>query len=97
MLGIPVDQLLARRTDAPGALVALQDRRLALTGAIAAVGRHGFLRAYVRQRARSKHDRAYREWLAEVSAVLEGMQPESRASMTTAPRTRRAGLVQRYL
>ena len=78
VLGIPVDHLLVRRADAPGALVALADRRLALTGPIAAVGRHRVLRAYVRQRARSKRDPAYRAWLAEVSAVLERMQPESR-------------------
>lgn len=78
VLGIPVDHLLAKRPDAPGALVALQDRRVALTGPIAAIGHHRVLRTYVRGRARSKHDSAYRDWLAEVSAVLEHMQPESR-------------------
>jgi hypothetical protein len=79
VLGIPVDHLLARRADAPGALVVLEDRRLALTGPLAAVGLHRFLRAYVRQRARGKRDEAYRTWLAEVSAVLDRMRPESRA------------------
>jgi hypothetical protein len=78
VLGIPVDQLLATRPDAPGALVALQDRRVALTGPIAAIGHHRTLRTYVRGRARSKRDVAYRAWLAEVSTVLEHMQPESR-------------------
>ena len=78
VLGIAVDRILTRRTDAPGALVVLADRRLAMTGVLAAVGLHRFLRAYVRQRARSKRDPAYRTWLAEVSAVLDCMRPESR-------------------
>jgi hypothetical protein len=78
VLGIPVDRLLAQRPDAPGALVALTDRRLALTGPIAAIGRHRVLRTYVRGRARTKTDRAYRAWLAEVSEVLESLLPESR-------------------
>jgi hypothetical protein len=79
VLGIPVDQLLAERPDAPGALVALQDRRFALTGPIAAIGRRRMLRTYVRGRARTKDDQAYRAWLAQVSEVLERMQPESRS------------------
>ena len=78
VLGIPVDRLLAKRPDAPGALVALQDRRYALTGQIAAIGRHRVLRVYVRGRARTKTDRSYRAWLAEVSSLLESMLPESR-------------------
>ena len=77
VLGVPVDHLLAERPDAPGALVALQDRRLALTGEIAVIGRHRALRTYVRGRARTKDDQAYRTWLTEVAAVLERMQPES--------------------
>ena len=79
VLGIPVDRLLAVRPDAPGALVALRDRRLALTGQVAAIGRHRVLRTYVRGRARTKDDRAYRAWLAEVAEVLERMLPESRS------------------
>ena len=79
VLGIPVDHLLAQRADAPGALVVLEDRRLALTGTLAAVGFHRFLWTYVRQRARTKRDQAYRTWLAEVSAVLDRMRPESRS------------------
>ena len=78
VLGIPVDRLLAKRPDAPGALVALTDRRFALTGPIAAIGRHRVLRTYVRGRARTKTDSAYRAWLAQVSDVLESMLPESR-------------------
>jgi hypothetical protein len=79
VLGIPVDRLLAERPDAPGALVALRDRRLALTGQVAAIGRRRVLRTYVRGRARTKDDRAYRAWLAEVAEVLERMLPESRS------------------
>jgi hypothetical protein len=83
VLGIPVDRLLARRADAPGALVVLEDRRLALTGPLAAVGLPRFLREYVRQRARSKRDQAYRTWLAEVSVVLDRMRPEARGRSAT--------------
>jgi hypothetical protein len=79
VLGIPVDRLIASRQDAPGALVALKDQRFALTGQVAAIGRHRMLRTYVRGRARTKTDRAYRAWLAEVSEVLGRMLPESRA------------------
>lgn len=79
VLGIPVAHLLARRADAPGALVVLEDRRLALTGTLAAVGLHRFLRTYARERARTKRDPAYRTWLAEVSDVLDRMRPESRS------------------
>ena len=78
VLGVPVAHVLAARSDAPGALVALEDRRVALTGQLAAIGRHRALRAYVRGRARAKDDERYREWLTEVSDVLERMQPESR-------------------
>ena len=78
VLGIPVDRFLAKRPDAPGALVALQDRRVALTGQLAAIGHHRALRTYVRSRARFKHDPAYRDWLTQVSTVLEHLQPESR-------------------
>lgn len=76
VLGIPVERLLAERPDAPGALVALEGRRFALTGQLAAVGRPRVLRTYVRGRARSKPDRAYRAWLTEVSEMLERMLPE---------------------
>jgi hypothetical protein len=79
VLGIPVAGILASRPDAPGALVALQDRRLALTGVVAAIGHHRVLRHYVRGRARTKADAKYRAWLANVAAVLEQMQPESRS------------------
>ena len=79
VLGIPVDRLLARRPDAPGALVVLKDRRFALTGQVAAIGRQRMLRTYVRGRGRTRTDRAYRAWLTEVSDLLGRMLPESRA------------------
>jgi hypothetical protein len=78
VLGVPVARLLAKRPDAPGALVALNDRRFALTGQIAAIGRHRPLRLYVRGRARTKTDPSYRAWLAEVSDLLGSLLPESR-------------------
>jgi hypothetical protein len=78
VLGITVDRLLALRADAPGALVALDDRRFALTGPIAAVGRHRVLRTYVRERAHRQEDQADRDWLTEVSKILERMRPEWR-------------------
>ena len=77
VLGITVDRVLAQRADAPGALVALDDRRFALRP-IAAVGRHRVLRSYVRERAHHLEDQAYRDWLTEVSKFLERMRPESR-------------------
>lgn len=79
VLGIPVVNVLAARGDADGALVALHDRRIALTGSVTAVGHHRMLRTYVRGRARTKDDERYLEWLAVVSDVLEHMQPESRS------------------
>jgi hypothetical protein len=79
VLGVPVDHLIVARTDGAGALVALTDHRVALTGRIAAIGRHHALRSYVRSRAHDAHDRAEREWLGEVSATLERIHPESRA------------------
>ncbi len=78
VLGIPVGRLLATRTDAPGALVELRDRRFALTGPLAAIGRYRVLRAYVRERAHTRTDPAYRDWLGEVSEQLERMQPDSK-------------------
>jgi hypothetical protein len=73
--GVAVDRLLATRRDAPGALVALRDRRVALTGAITAIGRRRMVRDYVRGRARAEDDRALRAWLAEVATILERLQP----------------------
>ena len=80
VLGVPVDHLIVARTDGPGALVALADRRVALTGRIAAIGRRHALRFYVRARAHEARDRAEREWFGQVSATLADMHAESRSS-----------------
>lgn len=79
VFGVPVDHVLATRRDAAGALVALRDRRLALAGPIAALGRPRALRSYVRGRARGTGDRADREWLEQVSSVLARRDSESGA------------------
>jgi hypothetical protein len=76
VFGVPVDHLLATRLDAAGALVALQDRRVALAGPIGAIGRPRALRSYVRGRARGIGDRADRDWLEHVSTVLARMDSE---------------------
>ena len=86
VLGVPVDHFIVARSDSPGALVALADRRVALTGPIAAIGRHHALRSYVRGRAYEARDRAEREWLGQVSASLEHIHPESRASRAAGTR-----------
>ena len=79
VLGVPVDHLIVGRLDAAGALVALEDRRVALTGPVAAIGRHRAVRSYVRGRARNVGDGPDREWLERVSSALERMHPESRS------------------
>ena len=76
VFGVPVERTLSRRMDARGALVALQDHRVALTGPLVAIGRHRPLRLYVRSRMHTQRDALYRAWLTEVADVLEGMQPE---------------------
>jgi hypothetical protein len=79
VFGVPVDHVLATRRDAAGALVALQDRRFALAGPIAAIGRSRALRSYVRGRARRIGDPADREWLEHVASVLTRRDAASRA------------------
>jgi hypothetical protein len=80
VFGVPVDHLIVERADAPGALVELRDRRVALSGPIAAIGRHRALRSYVRDRARGAGDSADRHWLEQVSTTLEGLHPEARSA-----------------
>jgi hypothetical protein len=75
VLGVRVQRLIITRLDAAGALVALADRRVALTGPIAAVGRRGALRSYARSRARSRRNRADRDWLTQVATALERVRP----------------------
>jgi hypothetical protein len=75
VFGVRVDRQIITRPDAAGALVALADHRVALTGPIAAIGRYGALRSYARSRARDRRKRADRDWLTEVAAALERMHP----------------------
>jgi hypothetical protein len=78
VFGVAVDHVIAARHDAAGALVALADRRVALTGPIAAIGRHHALRSYIRSRAHEMRDGADRAWLEQVLSILEQIHPESR-------------------
>jgi hypothetical protein len=75
VLGVRVDRDILTRSDAAGALVALEDGRVALTGPIVAIGRRGALRSYLRSRARAVDDGADREWLEEVSDALARIRP----------------------
>jgi len=86
VLGVPVGHLIVARPDRPGALVALADRRIALTGPIAAIGRQHALRSYLRGRAHTARDRAEREWLRQVSATLADLCAESRSSLAARDR-----------
>ena len=79
VFGVAVDHLLASRLDAAGALVALEDRRVALAGPIGAIGRPRALGSYVRGRARGISDPADRAWLEQVSTLLERLESESGA------------------
>jgi hypothetical protein len=78
VLGVRVDRPIITRPDAAGALVALEDHRVALTGPTVAIGRHEALRSYARSRARALGDRPGREWLTQVAVALERMYPRDR-------------------
>jgi cell volume regulation protein A len=58
------------RPDAPGALVMLEDGRLAITGATVAVGAARRLRGYAEARARRPADGLEQAWWNEVAAAL---------------------------
>ena len=64
-----VDQLRTRR-DEPGALVALEDGRLAVTGQLVAVGPAGQLQAFARRRLARADSPAERAWWQEVVGAL---------------------------
>lgn len=67
LLGIPVSRRLAVRSDAPGALVRLADRRYALTGRTLAVGPPRALDRFIRRRAARG---PARDWYAEALQLL---------------------------
>ena len=70
ILGIPVVDHLRSRNDVPGALVALDDGRYALTGPLLAVGSAAQLQAHARRRAGLAESDAERAWWQEVIGAL---------------------------
>ena len=70
LLGVPVVDRLLLRTDAPGALVVLADRRYALTGSKLVVGSARQVADYVRRRGVGHPSPAQDAWLRRVLSVL---------------------------
>jgi len=68
--GIEVVEQLRTRRDRPGAVVALDDGRFAVTGATVLVGSSSQLVDAARRRLRAATDEADREWLREVVGAL---------------------------
>jgi cell volume regulation protein A len=64
-----VEQLRTRR-DEPGALVALDDGRYAITGALLAMGPAGELQAVARRRLGAARSASERAWWREVVGAL---------------------------
>lgn len=72
--GSAVVSLLRTRSDAPGALVRLADRRYALTGPTVAVGPPSQLRRYLHRRPPRSVGHAV--WLAELVRTLDAEAAE---------------------
>ena len=70
VVGLPVVDHLRSRNDVPGALVALDDGRYALTGPLLAVGSAAQLQAHARRRAGLTDSDAERAWWQEVIGAL---------------------------
>jgi cell volume regulation protein A len=68
--GLPVVDHLRTRNDVPGALVALDDGRYAVTGPLLAVGSAAQLQAHARRRAGLTDSDAERAWWQEVIGAL---------------------------
>jgi potassium/hydrogen antiporter len=68
--GVAVVQQLRTRRDKPGALVALDDGRFAVTGPLLATGGPLQLQRYGRRRLSSEEDAAARAWWQEVIGAL---------------------------
>jgi cell volume regulation protein A len=64
-----VEQLRTRR-DEPGALVALEDGRFAISGPLLAIGPAAELQAVARRRLAAAQDPAERAWWREVVGAL---------------------------
>ena len=70
MAGLEVVEQLRTRRDEPGALVALDDGRFAVTGPLLAVGPSGELQAFARRRLARADGPAERAWWQEVVGAL---------------------------
>jgi cell volume regulation protein A len=68
--GVQVVRRLRARRDAPGALVALEDGRLALTGPSFAIGTQAELRHYAERRAATATDGAEALWWRQLADAL---------------------------
>jgi cell volume regulation protein A len=70
VLGVHVVEQLRTRRDQPGALVALDDGRFAVTGAVVAVGAPQQVQAYCRRRIDRTTDQTEQAWWQEVVGAL---------------------------
>ncbi len=75
ILGSAVTDQLCQRSDGAGALVALDDRRYALTGTTLAVGAPRDLRRYARRRSQRAPSSTERNWLTRVAETLAPSDP----------------------
>jgi hypothetical protein len=71
VFGVAVGRRVMARRDRAGALFALSDGRVAVTGPVIAAGSGDELARYARRRMRTAADRAEREWWGAVAAELE--------------------------
>jgi cell volume regulation protein A len=70
ILGVPVVDLLRTRNDVPGAVVALDDGRYAVTGPLIAAGSAAQMQAHARKRLAIAETDAERAWWQEVIGAL---------------------------
>jgi cell volume regulation protein A len=75
--GARVVEHLRLRADAAGALVALADGRVAITGATLAIGPADALRNYATQRVARAPDAAERAWWHELAAALQARRRQT--------------------
>lgn len=69
ILGVEVERELSSRADAPGAVVALSDRRYAITGSVVAAGTRNDLSRYIRRRQATAPG-AEAAWLSRAGRAL---------------------------
>ena len=70
ILGVPVVDLLRTRNDVPGAVVAMDDGRYAVTGPLIAAGSAAQMQAHARKRLAIAETDAERAWWQEVIGAL---------------------------